>query len=45
MRRLMEKQDRFPPEEYGDRSVLTTWMVLYEQVKKQSEAAAWLLKL
>jgi tetratricopeptide (TPR) repeat protein len=43
--RLMKKQDRFPIEEYGDRSVLTTWAMSYEQVQRQSEEAAWLLKL
>ena len=43
--RLMKKQERFPLEEYGDRSVLTTWTISYEQVRKQSEEAAWLLKL
>ncbi|KAH8728360.1 hypothetical protein GQ44DRAFT_824189 [Phaeosphaeriaceae sp. PMI808] len=42
---LMQKQGRFPLEEYGDRNVLTTWTISYEQVKKQSEEAAWLLKL
>jgi tetratricopeptide (TPR) repeat protein len=41
----MKGQDRFPLEEYGDRSVLTTWTVSYEQVQRQSEEAAWLLKL
>jgi tetratricopeptide (TPR) repeat protein len=44
-KRLQEGQNRFPIEEYGDRSVLTTWTVSYEQIKKQSEEAAWLLKL
>jgi tetratricopeptide (TPR) repeat protein len=43
--RLMKKQERHPLESYGERSVLTTWMVSYEQVQRQSEAAAWLLKL
>ncbi|KAF1998270.1 hypothetical protein P154DRAFT_439563, partial [Amniculicola lignicola CBS 123094] len=42
---LMQKQGNFPLEEYGDRNVLTTWIISYEQVKKQSEKAAWLLKL
>lgn len=42
----MEKQQRrFPLREYGDRSVLTTWIMSYEQVQKQSEEAACLLKL
>ncbi|PSN58895.1 hypothetical protein BS50DRAFT_317756, partial [Corynespora cassiicola Philippines] len=43
--RLMQKQGRFPLKEYGDRNVLTTWTISYEQVRKQSEEAAWLLKL
>ncbi|PSN58929.1 TPR-like protein [Corynespora cassiicola Philippines] len=43
--RLMQKQGRFPLEEYGDRNVLTTWTISYEQVRKQSEEAAWMLKL
>lgn len=43
--RLMKKQGRFLLEEYGDRNVLTTWTISYEQVWKQSEEAAWLLKL
>ena len=41
---LMRKQGRFLLE-YDDRNVLTTWTISYEQVKKQSEEAAWLLKL
>ncbi|KAK7193587.1 NB-ARC and TPR domain protein [Paraphaeosphaeria sporulosa] len=43
--RLMHIQGRFPLEEYGDRNMLTTWTISYEQVKKESEDAAWLLKL
>jgi tetratricopeptide (TPR) repeat protein len=43
--RLMTMQGRYPIEEYNDRSVLTTWAISYEQVRKQSEAAAGLLKL
>jgi tetratricopeptide (TPR) repeat protein len=43
--RLMQRQSEFPLEEYGDRNVLTTWTISYEQVRKQSEGAAWLLKL
>jgi tetratricopeptide (TPR) repeat protein len=43
--RLMKGQDRFPLEEYGDRSVLTTWTMSYGQVQRQSDEAAWLLKL
>jgi tetratricopeptide (TPR) repeat protein len=41
----MKRQERFLLEEYGDQSVLTTWTISYEQVRKQSEEAAWLLKL
>ncbi|KAF2231522.1 hypothetical protein EV356DRAFT_490220 [Viridothelium virens] len=41
---LMEEQDKFHLDEY-DRPMLTTWMVSYEQVKRQSEEAAGLLKL
>jgi tetratricopeptide (TPR) repeat protein len=42
---LIEKQDRFPLQEYGERSMLTTWKLSYDQVLRQSEAAAWLLRL
>jgi len=42
---LMEKQDQFPLQEYGERSMLTTWKLSYDQVLRQSEAAAWLLRL
>src|SRR5262245_51683003 len=41
---LMKKKGRFPLKEYGDRNVLTTWNMSYEQVRKQSEAAARLLE-
>ena len=41
----MQGEERFLIEEYGDRNVLTTWIISYEQVQKQSEEAAWLLKL
>jgi tetratricopeptide (TPR) repeat protein len=44
-RDLMKKHDRFPLQEYGDRSVLTTWKMSYEQVQSQSEEAAGLLRL
>ncbi|PVI00234.1 hypothetical protein DM02DRAFT_485972, partial [Periconia macrospinosa] len=44
-KKLMKKQGRFPLEEYGDRNVLTTWTMSYEQVQRQSEEAACLLKL
>ncbi|KAF2022639.1 hypothetical protein EK21DRAFT_10345, partial [Setomelanomma holmii] len=43
--RLMKSQARFPLEEYGNRSVLTTWTISYGQVQRQSKEAAWLLKL
>ncbi|PSN58583.1 hypothetical protein BS50DRAFT_133092, partial [Corynespora cassiicola Philippines] len=43
--RFMQEQGQFMLEEYGDRNVLTTWMISYEHVRKQSEEAAWLLKL
>ncbi|KAI1559240.1 NB-ARC domain containing protein [Pyrenophora tritici-repentis] len=43
--RLMESEARFPLEEYGDRSVLTTWTMSYRQVQQHSEEAACLLKL
>jgi tetratricopeptide (TPR) repeat protein len=45
---LMKKQERFPLEEYGDRSdrsVLTTWTMSYEQVRKKNNEAACLLRL
>ena len=42
---LIHKQDRFPLQEYRERSILTTWKISYEQVLRQSEAAAWLLRL
>ena len=41
----MKKHDRFPLQEYGDRSVLTTWKMSYKQVQSQSEEAAGLLRL
>jgi hypothetical protein len=41
----MKSEARFPLEEYGDRSVLTTWTMSYQQVQRQSKEAAWLLKL
>jgi len=41
----MKSEARFPLEEYGDRSVLTTWTISYGQVQRQSREAAWLLKL
>jgi hypothetical protein len=44
-KQLMKKEGRFPLKEYGDRSVLTIWAMSYEQVQKQSEEAARLVKL
>ena len=42
----MEKQGRYLRREYGDRrSILTTWMISFEQVASESEEAANLLKL
>jgi tetratricopeptide (TPR) repeat protein len=41
----MGKQSRFLLQENGERSMLTTWKISYEQVLRQSEAAAWLLRL
>ncbi|KAF2804503.1 uncharacterized protein BDZ99DRAFT_153321 [Mytilinidion resinicola] len=43
--RLMKKQGRFRLQEYGDRNILTTWTMSYEQVRRQSEEAACLVKL
>ncbi|KAF2204563.1 hypothetical protein GQ43DRAFT_364284 [Delitschia confertaspora ATCC 74209] len=43
--RPMRKQRRFPLQKYGDRNVLTTWIISYEQVWKGSKVAACLLKL
>jgi hypothetical protein len=42
---LMKKQDQFPLQDYGERSMLTTWKVSYDQVLRRSETAAWLLRL
>jgi tetratricopeptide (TPR) repeat protein len=42
---LMKSEARFLLQEYGDRSVLTTWTMSYGQVQRQSKEAAWLLKL
>jgi tetratricopeptide (TPR) repeat protein len=42
---LMEQQDEYPPHEYAQRSVLTTWRISYEQVKSQSMEAGSLLQL
>ncbi|OAL44073.1 hypothetical protein IQ07DRAFT_466052, partial [Pyrenochaeta sp. DS3sAY3a] len=42
---LIKSQDRLKSEEYGDRGILTTWTMSYNQVESQSEEAASLLKL
>ncbi|KAI4732999.1 hypothetical protein E4T50_16445 [Aureobasidium sp. EXF-12298] len=42
---LMEQQDEYPLQEYAERSVLTTWRLSYEQVKRQNEEASNLLQL
>ncbi|KAK3613729.1 hypothetical protein LTR56_027709 [Elasticomyces elasticus] len=42
---LVRKQDRFPLQEYAEHSMLTTWKISYEQMSRQSKAAASLLKL
>ncbi|KAF1817832.1 uncharacterized protein K489DRAFT_328752, partial [Dissoconium aciculare CBS 342.82] len=42
---LMQNQDQFPLEEYGERSVLTTWTISYEQVKSMDPLAGRLLDL
>jgi len=42
---LMEHQDEYPLQEYAERSVLTTWRLSYDQVKRQSEEAGNLLQL
>jgi tetratricopeptide (TPR) repeat protein len=42
---LMKNQDQFPLQEYGERSVLTTWTMSYEQVKGMDPLAAQLLDL
>jgi tetratricopeptide (TPR) repeat protein len=41
---LMQKHDQFPLDGY-DGSMLTTWKLSYDQVLRQSETAAWLLRL
>ncbi|KAH0195727.1 hypothetical protein KCU99_g9886, partial [Aureobasidium melanogenum] len=42
---LMEEQGRYSLQEYENCSILTTWMISYEQVASKSEGAANLLKL
>jgi hypothetical protein len=42
---LMQHQDQFPLQEYGERSLLTTWTMSYEQVKGMDPLAAQLLDL
>lgn len=42
----MEKQGQYSKREIGDRSsILTTWMISYQQVAAESEEAAGFLKL
>jgi tetratricopeptide (TPR) repeat protein len=41
--KLMEYQDRYPLQEYAERSVLTTWKMSYEQVRMVKPEAARLL--
>jgi tetratricopeptide (TPR) repeat protein len=40
---LMAYQERYPLQEYGERSVLTTWQLLYKQVQAAKPEAAKLL--
>ena len=42
---LMEEHHEDPQQEYAQRSVLTTWSISYEQVRRQRQEAANLLKL
>lgn len=42
---LMEQQDEYPLQEYAERSVLTTWRISFDQVKKQNKEASNLLQL
>jgi tetratricopeptide (TPR) repeat protein len=41
--KLMAYQDRYPLQEYAERSVLTTWKMSYEQVRTVEPRAAMLL--
>ena len=41
----MQKQDQFRLQGCGERSMLTTWKISYDQVLRRCEAAAWLLRL
>jgi hypothetical protein len=41
--KLMTYQDRYPLQEYAERSVLTTWKMSYEQVRVVKPEAAMLL--
>jgi hypothetical protein len=41
--RLMTHQDRYPLQEYAERSVLTTWKMSYEQVRAVKPESAMLL--
>ena len=42
---LMANQDRYPLQEYDERSLLTTWMISFQQAERQSASATSLLKL
>jgi hypothetical protein len=42
---LMQNQDQCPLKEYGERSVLTTWKISYDQVKSINLLVAQLLDL
>lgn len=44
-RTWMEFQAKFRLEDYGERSILTTWKMSYDQVLQQSQAAAGLMRL
>lgn len=43
--RWMEMQAKFPLADYGERSVLTTWNISYDQVMNISKGAAALIRL
>lgn len=42
---LITEQDTYPLQEYAQRSMLTTWMISYQQVERQNREAATLLRL
>ncbi|KAG9647576.1 phospholipase, patatin family protein, partial [Aureobasidium melanogenum] len=43
--RLIGEQDEYPLQEYAQRSMLTTWKISYQQVKRRNREAATLLEL